>query len=292
MGNSTMETAICDTLGDEFGGPIQKILNTTIQKTFYPNEPTIHTTEPFVWVKYPPDLEYKPINAHIYHLDERLFLLGKYHEPYERFALFEFSFTKNLWRIIDEIVESPSMIAGNSMCRYKNSVILCGGVRNSKTTSDVVIFHLDSFSWSYNAGINSPPPREHHKTVIVGDSLILFGGFYVKKRKKYFNDLWVMDLSNFEWKQIKYENMENIPSPRSNFCLIHSERDCKMFVLKIFLTQKLDFSLEVYLLKNTTQKRLPIQIFILFLYFHMNGRKLFLPMEYLHQQDLTQILFV
>eukprot|EP01105_Mastigella_eilhardi_P007399 TRINITY_DN18862_c0_g1_i1.p1 TRINITY_DN18862_c0_g1~~TRINITY_DN18862_c0_g1_i1.p1 ORF type:complete len:501 (+),score=132.20 TRINITY_DN18862_c0_g1_i1:50-1552(+) len=90
---------------------------------------------------------------------------------------------------------------------------------------DLWVFDLESHTWHevHQNSRNQPSARSGHRMALWKKCLVLFGGFfdaYEQPCTKYYNDLWLFDLEQSEWRKITNTTSElltdtAVPSPRS-----------------------------------------------------------------------------
>ncbi|OMP04824.1 Kelch repeat type 2 [Corchorus olitorius] len=152
---------------------------------------------------------------------------------------------------IDENVPAPSPRSNCTLSinpLKETELILYGGefYNGSKTFvyGDLYRYDVDKMQWKLVSSPNSPPPRSahqavawknylyifggeftspnqerfHHYKVLYKHKIIVFGGFYDTLREvRYHNDLYVFDLDDFKWQEIKPKLGSMWPGARSGF---------------------------------------------------------------------------
>ncbi|KAL6061316.1 Galactose oxidase/kelch repeat superfamily protein [Balamuthia mandrillaris] len=80
---------------------------------------------------------------------------------------------------------------------------------------------LQTYEWEeLNSGNQKqqpgPSPRSGHRMAVWKQYIVLFGGFYdTYTTTKYYNDLWLWDLHNARWHEVKFGPRTEMPAPRS-----------------------------------------------------------------------------
>ena len=83
-------------------------------------------------------------------------------------------------------------------------MIIFGGFDDGNRSNKVFFLNLDTKVWDCPK-INQdqqPKPRTGHSAVVYGERMIIFGGKNDENEKM--NDVWVLDLIQWTWSQIKY----------------------------------------------------------------------------------------
>ncbi|KAJ7535231.1 hypothetical protein O6H91_12G023500 [Diphasiastrum complanatum] len=130
---------------------------------------------------------------------------------------------KNDWKRVSS-PNSPSPRSAHQAIAWKNWLFIFGGEFTSPNQErfhhykDLWRFDLSSNVWEPLQVKGGPSPRSGHRMVLHKHKLILFGGFYDNLRDiRYFNDLYVLDLDEYKWTEIKPKPGAQWPSPRSGF---------------------------------------------------------------------------
>lgn len=129
-----------------------------------------------------------------------------------------FNFSKSEWSLVKPITGVvPPPLDSHSACLYKDPqgksyIVVFGGFVGStygEYWNQIMMFDIENKKWilpfSKEEGIqfvdpNGPSPRCGHSATIHNNNLYVFGGTNGELR---FNDIWVYDLVNKSWKQIK-----------------------------------------------------------------------------------------
>lgn len=86
---------------------------------------------------------------------------------------------------------------------------------------DLWVFHVTSRQWERIDTKVRPSARSGHRMVCWKHFLVLFGGFQdTGVRTTYLGDLWVFDLSEYKWHEIKHDALRAHPAARSGFSLL------------------------------------------------------------------------
>lgn len=117
-----------------------------------------------------------------------------------------FDLKLNSWELIST-KNKPSGLAGHSLCLIDTSkVLLFGGATSANNFSNESwIFDINQSTWNAVTTSNNPTGRTGHSICKIEDNkLFLFGGF---DGKNTLNDIWKLNLENFEWEQITLDNL-------------------------------------------------------------------------------------
>lgn len=77
------------------------------------------------------------------------------------------------------------------------------------------MFNIDNPQWSVIASLDAPNSRKNHATCSIGNLLILFGG---QDDIEYYNDIYALDTTDYQWYQISYK--QSVINPRSGSCMV------------------------------------------------------------------------
>lgn len=82
------------------------------------------------------------------------------------------------------------------------------------------MFHIAAKEWERIDTKVRPSPRSGHRMVCWKQFLVLFGGFQdTGARTTYLGDLWIFDLTEYKWHEIKQNELRK-PAARSGFSLL------------------------------------------------------------------------
>uniref|UniRef100_A0A9I9DYK0 DUF4110 domain-containing protein n=1 Tax=Cucumis melo TaxID=3656 RepID=A0A9I9DYK0_CUCME len=152
---------------------------------------------------------------------------------------------------VEENVPAPSPRSNCSLTinpLKETELILYGGEFYNGTKTyvygDLYRYDVEKLEWKVISSPNSPPPRSahqavawknylyifggeftspnqerfHHYKVLYKHKIIVFGGFYDTLREvRYYNDMYVFDLDQYKWQEVKPSPGAMWPSPRSGF---------------------------------------------------------------------------
>ncbi|CAB4061492.1 Probable phosphorylase b kinase regulatory subunit beta,Phosphorylase b kinase regulatory subunit beta [Lepeophtheirus salmonis] len=95
---------------------------------------------------------------------------------------------------------------------------------------DLWCFHFSSKRWEKISAAGGPSARSGHRMILFKRYLVVFGGFHDNLREcKYFNDVYIFDLSTYKWSKIDVGGTK-VPDPRSA-CNLFLSSDGKGVVL-------------------------------------------------------------
>lgn len=83
-------------------------------------------------------------------------------------------------------------------------MVIYGGYADGNRTSEIIRYSFAENKWFIVQTENSscqPHPRSSHSAVVYKDGMYVFGGRDDDNNK--YNDLWRLDLTTYEWKEIK-----------------------------------------------------------------------------------------
>ncbi|KAK4798380.1 hypothetical protein SAY86_030706 [Trapa natans] len=134
-----------------------------------------------------------------------------------------FDVEKHEWKLISS-PNSPPPRSAHQAVAWKNYLYIFGGEFTSPNQErfhhykDFWILDLKTNQWEQVNLKGCPSPRSGHRMVLYKHKIIVFGGFYDTLREvRYFNDLYVFDLDNYKWQEIKPRPGAMWPSARSGF---------------------------------------------------------------------------
>ncbi|KAK4256985.1 hypothetical protein QN277_006635 [Acacia crassicarpa] len=139
--------------------------------------------------------------------------------------LYRYDVEKLEWKLISS-PNSPPPRSAHQAVAWKNYLYIFGGEFTSPNQErfhhykDFWMLDLKTNQWEQLNLKGSPSPRSGHRMVLYKHKIIVFGGFYDTLREvRYYNDLFVFDLDQFKWQEIKPNLGVMWPSGRSGFQL-------------------------------------------------------------------------
>ncbi|KAL9273214.1 Kelch domain-containing protein, partial [Drosera capensis] len=149
--------------------------------------------------------------------------------------LYRFDVDKQEWKLVCS-PNSPPPRSAHQAVAWKNKLYIFGG---EFTSPNQERFHHYKDFWALDLKTNQweqlnykgcPSPRSGHRMVLYKHKIIVFGGFYDTLREvRYFNDLYVFDLDQFKWQEIKPHLACMWPSPRSGFQLFVNQDEIFLY---------------------------------------------------------------
>ncbi|KAH9720665.1 DUF4110 domain-containing protein [Citrus sinensis] len=137
--------------------------------------------------------------------------------------LYRYDVEKQEWKVISS-PNSPPPRSAHQAVSWKNYLYIFGGEFTSPNQErfhhykDFWMLDLKTNQWEQLNLKGCPSPRSGHRMVLYKHKIIVFGGFYDTLREvRYYNDLYVFDLDQFKWQEIKPRLGSMWPSPRSGF---------------------------------------------------------------------------
>ncbi|KAL9434059.1 hypothetical protein AB3S75_028819 [Citrus x aurantiifolia] len=137
--------------------------------------------------------------------------------------LYRYDVEKQEWKVISS-PNSPPPRSAHQAVSWKNYLYIFGGEFTSLNQErfhhykDFWMLDLKTNQWEQLNLKGCPSPRSGHRMVLYKHKIIVFGGFYDTLREvRYYNDLYVFDLDQFKWQEIKPRLGSMWPSPRSGF---------------------------------------------------------------------------
>ncbi|KAK7350682.1 hypothetical protein VNO77_09553 [Canavalia gladiata] len=165
--------------------------------------------------------------------------------------LYRYDVEKLEWKLVSS-PNSPPPRSAHQAVAWKNYIYIFGGEFTSPNQErfhhykDFWMLDLKTNQWEQLNLKGCPSPRSGHRMVLYKHKIILFGGFYDTLREvRYYNDLFVFDLDQFKWQEIKPKPGAMWPTGRSGFQLF-------VYQDEIFLYG--GYSKEVSSDKNTSEK--------------------------------------
>ncbi|CAK8573898.1 unnamed protein product [Lathyrus sativus] len=149
--------------------------------------------------------------------------------------LYRYDVEKLEWKLISS-PNSPPPRSAHQAVAWKNYVYIFGGEFTSPNQErfhhykDFWMLDLKTNQWEQLNLKGCPGPRSGHRMVLYKHKIILFGGFYDTLREvRYYNDLFVFDLDQFKWQEIKPKLGAMWPSGRSGFQLFVYQDDIFLY---------------------------------------------------------------
>ncbi|GKV05408.1 hypothetical protein SLEP1_g17425 [Rubroshorea leprosula] len=137
--------------------------------------------------------------------------------------LYRYDVDKLEWKLISS-PNSPPPCSAHQAVTWKNYLYIFGGEFTSPNQErfhhykDFWMLDLKTNQWEQLNLKGCPSPRSGHRMVLYKHKIIVFGGFYDTLREvRYYNDLYVFDLDQFKWQEIKPKLGAMWPSARSGF---------------------------------------------------------------------------
>ncbi|XP_002511256.2 kelch domain-containing protein 4 [Ricinus communis] len=137
--------------------------------------------------------------------------------------LYRYDVEKQEWKRVSS-PNSPPPRSAHQAVAWKNYLYIFGGEFTSPNQErfhhykDFWVLDLKTNQWEQLNYKGCPSPRSGHRMVLYKHKIILFGGFYDTLREvRYYNDLYIFDLDQFKWQEIKPKLGAMWPSPRSGF---------------------------------------------------------------------------
>ncbi|XP_065636159.1 uncharacterized protein LOC112000039 [Quercus suber] len=137
--------------------------------------------------------------------------------------LYRYDVEKQEWKLITS-PNSPPPRSAHQAVAWKNNLYIFGG---EFTSPNQERFHHYKDFWTLDLKTNQweqinlkgcPSPRSGHRMVLYKHKIIVFGGFYDTLREvRYYNDLYVFDLDQYKWQEVKPSPGSMWPSARSGF---------------------------------------------------------------------------
>lgn len=185
---------------------------------------------------------------------ELIFYGGEFYNGTKTFVygdLYRYDVEKQAWKLISS-PNSPPPRSAHQAVAWKNYLYIFGGEFTSPNQErfhhyrDFWMLDLKTNQWEQLNLKGCPGPRSGHRMVLYKHKIIVFGGFYDTLREvRYYNDLFVFDLDQYKWQEIKPRPGSMWPSARSGFqFFVHQD--------EIFLYG--GYSKEVSTDKNSSEK--------------------------------------
>ncbi|KAL5192117.1 Kelch domain-containing protein 4 [Glycine soja] len=155
--------------------------------------------------------------------------------------LYRYDVEKLEWKLVSS-PNSPPPRSAHQAVAWKNYVYIFGNsfyFGGEFTSPNQERFHHYKDFWMLDLKTNQweqlnlkgcPSPRSGHRMVLYKHKIILFGGFYDTLREvRYYNDLFVFDLDQFKWQEIKPKPGAMWPTARSGFQLFVYQDDIFLY---------------------------------------------------------------
>ncbi len=120
-----------------------------------------------------------------------------------RADIVEFDCKKQQWsQILRDSEEMPCSFYGQSLCAYKDILLLFGGSKGLHYTNDLYVYYVRRDLWKklQTKGCK-PSPRYKHQAVVVDDKMYVIGGGCFKPEQMYI-DMYCLDLRTLEWENL------------------------------------------------------------------------------------------
>lgn len=143
---------------------------------------------------------------------------------------YRFNIKKKEWRVLDSPTIAPPPRCSHQCVATRDAIYLFGG----EFATIHQFYHFRDL-WRYVPKINvwtevtttgmAPSARSGHRMVNVKNHIVLFGGFHDTVREtRYFNDMYVLNLTSLVWRKIVVPGTVSVPCPRSGVLLGASEQ--------------------------------------------------------------------
>lgn len=149
--------------------------------------------------------------------------------------LYRYDVDKTEWKLVSS-PNSPPPRSAHQAVAWKNYIYIFGGEFTSPNQErfhhykDFWMLDLKTNQWEQLNLKGCPSPRSGHRMVLYKHKIILFGGFYDTLREvRYYNDLFVFDLDQFKWQEIKPKPGAMWPTGRSGFQLFVYQDDIFLY---------------------------------------------------------------
>ncbi|WCJ36206.1 Kelch domain-containing protein 4 [Euphorbia peplus] len=136
---------------------------------------------------------------------------------------YRYDVEKQEWKRVSS-PNSPPPRSAHQAVVWKNYLYIFGGEFTSPNQErfhhykDFWVLDLKTNQWEQLNYKGCPSPRSGHRMVLYKHKIILFGGFYDTLREvRYYNDLYIFDLDQFKWQEIKPKLGGMWPGARSGF---------------------------------------------------------------------------
>ncbi|XP_010555531.1 PREDICTED: kelch domain-containing protein 4 [Tarenaya hassleriana] len=151
---------------------------------------------------------------------------GEFYNGHKTFVygdLYRYDVDKHEWKLISS-PNSPPPRSAHQAVAWKNYLYIFGGEFTSPNQErfhhykDFWMLDLKTNQWEQLNLKGCPSPRSGHRMVLYKHKIIIFGGFYDTLREvRYYNDLYVFDLDQYKWQEIKPTPSAMWPTARSGF---------------------------------------------------------------------------
>ncbi|XP_062170753.1 uncharacterized protein LOC133876483 [Alnus glutinosa] len=149
--------------------------------------------------------------------------------------LYRYDVEKQEWKLISS-PNSPPPRSAHQTVAWKNYLYIFGGEFTSPNQErfhhykDFWMLDLKTNQWEQLNLKGCPSPRSGHRMVLYKHKIIVFGGFYDTLREvRYYNDLYIFDLDQFKWQEIKPRPGSMWPSARSGFQFFVSQDEIFLY---------------------------------------------------------------
>ncbi|XP_051176150.1 kelch domain-containing protein 4-like [Leptopilina boulardi] len=180
--------------------------------------------------------------------DELIMFGGEFHNGQKTIVyndLFFYNLNKKEWSVI-KVPGAPPPRCGHQASIVpsgKGDLWIFGGEYTSQSESqfyhyrDLWVYRLGEKKWEKITAPGGPTARSGHRMTYMKKQLFIFGGFHDNLRDyKYFNDVYIFDLSSYTWSKIEVSG--NSPNPRSG-CIVLPTPDNKLLVYGGYSKQRI-----------------------------------------------------
>lgn len=186
------------------------------------------------------------LNAHPFK-DELIMIGGEFFNGQKTTVygdMFFYNINKKTWTVIKAPGAPPPRCGHQTCCTSNNKgeIWVFGGEFASPSGSqfyhyrDLWVYHIGDKKWEKISASGGPSARSGHRMVYEKKKLFIFGGFHDNVRDfKYYNDLYIFNLNDYEW--IKIDLIGSIPSPRSG-CVVLPVGENKILVYSGYSKQR------------------------------------------------------
>eukprot|EP01080_Neovahlkampfia_damariscottae_P009012 gene9012-1111_t len=212
-----------------FGG---RIPNKSNEKRSYSNSLFVFSPEKNIWKEIESKNSPEPLHNHSCSVYKNCFFIfgGSGYKGYSK-GFYKFDLEKLEWENMN-CDDLPKPRHAHTSNIYKNTMLIFGGhltlfdSKPSRRTffNDLHEYNFETNKWKLVSTYDDVPEgRSWHSSKIMKDSLIVFGGFYMKNRGEfYFNDLNILNLLDKKWLKIVINSIS--PRNRHSCTVINSNQ--------------------------------------------------------------------
>jgi N-acetylneuraminic acid mutarotase len=139
--------------------------------------------------------------------------------------------------------DAPSKFYGQTVCTYKDRLLLFGGSTGLHYTNDLYDYNTHTGIWrKLTTTGKKPSPRYKHQSVVVGDKMYVIGGGCFKPEHSLI-DMYALDLNTLEWEEPKA--VGDVPKARVAHSCVYDPVDENIYLWGGFtgeLSRLQDFS--------------------------------------------------